>query len=233
MTVRTRRAVIAGAVVAGVLLVAGVVKAQVQPPPNMIFIMADDQAWPFYGFMREIQARIDAAASDPNDPLHAFPHQTQHPSFPLPPVFITPNLDRLATRGVVFPVGHSGGSVCRPSLRSVLNGVYMKDFRRHRPYIPHYLTQVGYNSFGFGKLWQAYAQAGFTCLTAADCGGHVSKRSKWLARRTITPPLPFVHEGPRPWRAFAFPIPGSPVVVKLTSMHPRRGAWPLSFFLWF
>jgi len=117
--------------------------------PNIIFIMADDHPWSVYGFMKTIQ---DSGT---------FPVPTQHPSYP--PID-TPNLDRLAARGAVFPVAASAQSTCIPSYSSALTGLYPGGERgsNQEVHIPEYLADEGYISYGFGKLWFSYEAGGFT-----------------------------------------------------------------------
>lgn len=150
--------------------------------PNVIFIMSDDHPWPVYGFMKKIQ---DSGT---------FPVPTQHPDFP--PIH-TPNLDRLAARGAVFPVAASAQSRCIPSYRAALTGLLPQpngsiegqtDLR-----IPTLLAGTGYISYGYGKLWNSYELAGFT---------HGGLRDWDAPRVTLDPLWTFVDarqpDGP-PW----------------------------------
>src|SRR5438552_1926185 len=62
-------------------------------PPNIVFIISDDQAWSDYGFM-------------------GHPH------------IATPRLDRLAAESVTFQRGYTPVPLCRPSLSSIVTGLY-------------------------------------------------------------------------------------------------------------
>jgi uncharacterized sulfatase len=83
------------------------------------------------------------------------------------PYVQTPNFDRLADSGALFPVAHSSATVCRPSLTSLLTGVYPKDKRPPRPgprhHVPmgQYLYEAGYTTYEFGKIWGSPAEFGF------------------------------------------------------------------------
>jgi uncharacterized sulfatase len=166
-------------------IVLSAIPALAQTPaakPNVIFIMADDHPWPVYGFMKTIQ---DSGT---------FPAPTQHPDFP--PIQ-TPNLDRLAARGAVFPVGASGQTRCIPSYRSALTGLYPQTRRSVEgdpdARIPGYLAGAGYISYGYGKLWNTYEAAGFT---------HGGVRDWDAPRTTLDPAWEFLDtrkpDGP-PW----------------------------------
>ena len=63
------------------------------PPPNIVYIISDDQTYRDFGFMG-------------NQRVH------------------TPHLDALAARSLVFPNGYVPTSVCRPSLVTLLTGLY-------------------------------------------------------------------------------------------------------------
>jgi len=130
-------------------------------PPNIVFILADDQAWTDYGFMGH-------------------------------PLIQTPNLDALAARSAVFPRGHVPTALCRPSLATLITGLYAHQHKisgndpspalaaadsaeyaqlRERlishidawPTLPKLLAQRGYLSHQSGKWWEgSYERGGFT-----------------------------------------------------------------------
>lgn len=62
-------------------------------PPNVVFILSDDQGWTDYGFM-------------------GHPH------------IKTPNLDQLASEGLLYERGYVTAPLCRPSLASIATGLY-------------------------------------------------------------------------------------------------------------
>ena len=62
-------------------------------PPNIVYIISDDQSWSDFGFMG-------------NKLVH------------------TPNLDTLAEKSARYPNGYLTCSVCRPSLATLLTGLY-------------------------------------------------------------------------------------------------------------
>ena len=94
----------------------------------------------------------------------------------------TPHLDRLANSSAVFPNGYVPTALCRPSLATLLTGLYghehkitgndppdgvdraaMLDFLRQTPTVPRLLARAGYVSLQTGKFWEGhYSNAGFT-----------------------------------------------------------------------
>ncbi len=99
------------------------------------------------------------------------------------PVIRTPNLDRLATQGALFPHGYVTAPLCRASLASIITGQYghrtricgndppdrvadrtaSQAFIRDVPTLPRLLGRAGYRTFQTGKLWEgSYANAGFS-----------------------------------------------------------------------
>lgn len=79
----------------------------------------------------------------------------------------TPNIDRLATRGMVFMNNHCQQALCGPSRASIMTGLYpdttgIYDFanrmREMNPEIltlPQYFRQYGYETTGLGKTYDS------------------------------------------------------------------------------
>src|SRR5262249_11470013 len=98
------------------------------------------------------------------------------------PIVKTPNLDKLAREGALFPNGYVPTSLCRASLATLLTGLYahqhkiccndppegvdraeMLPFLRDAPTVPRLLKEKGYRSFQTGKFWEgAFSNGGFT-----------------------------------------------------------------------
>ena len=98
------------------------------------------------------------------------------------PQALTPNIDRLAARGMLFTNAHCAASLCNPSRTSVLTGTYpstngvhgnQQDWRQS-PFLeghetlPEYFHNRGYWTGGCGKLF--HANHGGEC--GAPNGGH-------------------------------------------------------------
>jgi arylsulfatase A-like enzyme len=94
------------------------------------------------------------------------------------PQALTPNIDRLAARGMTFTNAHSPSALCNPSrtalltgLRPSSSGVYGNDpdwrneavFANART-LPGYFRDSGYRTFGAGKIFHAhtFGAAGFS-----------------------------------------------------------------------
>ncbi|TVP98466.1 MAG: sulfatase [Planctomycetaceae bacterium] len=135
--------------------------ADPQRPPNVVFILSDDQSWTDYGFMGH-------------------------------PIVQTPNLDRLAAASAVFPRGYVPTALCRPSLATLITGLYAhqhgitgndpshalakpaspryQELRAElisridrQPTLPKWLAERGYLSHQSGKWWEGhFSRGGFT-----------------------------------------------------------------------
>lgn len=98
------------------------------------------------------------------------------------PVIKTPHLDHLAAEGATFVNGYVPTSLCRPSLVTLLTGLYphqhkvtgndpppgtdRREMLRHirrAPKVPALLAEAGYVSFQTGKWWEGeFKEGGFT-----------------------------------------------------------------------
>ncbi len=156
-------------------LVAGAKFVSFDPPParpNIVLVIGDDHGWPYYGFMESPETVATSSGR-----------------VPVARVVQTPNLDRLAARGVVFTRGYATASLCLPSLQTLLSasGLHPGQWaeRRRRlssglargvPYsqqsrfyrtLPRELARYGYRSWEGGKMWEgAFDDAGFSDGTA-------------------------------------------------------------------
>ncbi|MBL9095045.1 MAG: sulfatase [Planctomycetaceae bacterium] len=144
---------------------AGPESATAAAAPNIVLIVADDQAYSDFGFMGHKQIK-------------------------------TPRLDKLAAQSLVYRHGYVPSSLCRPSLATILTGLYphqhkifsndpplpkgkksfgQRDpvFARLReqqiahidsaPTLPRLLAEKGYTSFQTGKWWEGnFKRGGFT-----------------------------------------------------------------------
>lgn len=90
-----------GLLVVGVVLPAAIAgSAPAQRPPNIVFILADDQGW------ADLSAPVDPAVPEAGSTY-----------------FHTPNLDRLGGEGMRFPSGYSSAPLCTPTRRSIQFGM--------------------------------------------------------------------------------------------------------------
>jgi len=163
----------------------GLVGAQ-EPPPNIVILLGDDQAWTDYGFMG-------------------------HPEIQ------TPHLDRLSREGACFAQGYSVTSLCRPSLASLITGLYphqhkivgndpprgtdRREMLRHirrLPTLPKWLNEKGYVSFQSGKWWEGNpSEGGFTAgMTHGDPqrGGRHGDEGLKIGREGLKPVFDFLDQ---------------------------------------
>lgn len=103
-----------------------------------------------------------AAPARPNLVLYmSDQHAYRYAGFMGHPIVRTPNLDRIARRGVVFTSTYCGSPVCTPSRAGLLSGVYPSDVNSFGnstvwdgsvPAWPALLRDAGYLTFGTGKM---------------------------------------------------------------------------------
>ncbi len=93
------------------------------------------------------------------------------------PSAITPNIDRLASQGVLFTNAHCQTALCGPSRASIMSGlrpsttgvygqINDKDLRESSPllkdiqFLPEYFGNQGYKTMGVGKIFHQHAPEG-------------------------------------------------------------------------
>lgn len=133
------------------------------------------------------------------------------------PAIQTPNLDRLAQRSVVFPRGYVPSSLCRPSLATMITGLYPhqhkitgndppKGVKRERMLkhidavatLPRLLEPHGYRSLQTGKWWEGNCRCGgFTDgMTHGEParGGRHGDDGLRIGRETMEPIFDFISQ---------------------------------------
>lgn len=131
------------------------------------------------------------------------------------PIVQTPHIDRLAQQSALFPRGYVPTSLCRPSLVTMLTGlfphqhqVHFNDppdkknrqeaeiFVRNLPTLPRWLAQRDYVSLQTGKFWEGnYANAGFNFgMTHGDParGGRHGDVGLEIGRKGMQPIYDFI-----------------------------------------
>lgn len=166
------------------IAVAFAVKLFADQPPNIVFILSDDQAWTDYGFMGHKDIK-------------------------------TPHLDKLASCSVVFRRGYVASPLCRPSLATMVTGLYpfdhgvtgndvdggndrkkldipvQEEFHRHPSFIKK-LVKNGYLAHQSGKWWEgSHFDGGFTHGMKLS-GRHGSRESLGIGRKGIEPIKSFI-----------------------------------------
>ena len=137
----------------------------------------------------------------------------------------TPNLDRLASEGAVFPNGYVPTSLCRASLATLLTGEYahqhkiccndppegvaraaMHPFIRQAPALPRLLAGAGYVSFQTGKFWEGhFSNAGFT--DGMTTRGRHGEDGLVIGRKTMKPVYDFIERSAgKPWFVWYAPM---------------------------
>ncbi len=160
-------------------------------PPNVVFIVSDDQGWGDYSFMGHEAIR-------------------------------TPHLDKLASQSLLLTRGYVPTSLCRPSLATIMTGLYPHQHRitgndpdkdlpkdlfeakrremvqafEKSPALPRLLASKGYVSFQTGKWWEGSpGRAGFTAsMSHGDTarGGRHGDEGLKVGRETLQPMFDFM-----------------------------------------
>lgn len=133
-------------------------------------------------------------------------------------VIETPNLDRLASQSVVFPRGYVAAPLCRPSLASIVTGLYphqhgvvsndvdpqrraesdlpVRERFHQLPSLIRLLVDEGYVAFQAGKWWEgSWQEGGFTSgMTHGNPqrGGRHGDEGLKIGRETMSPVTDFI-----------------------------------------
>jgi arylsulfatase A-like enzyme len=185
--------------------------------PNVIFMLADDQSWYDYSFMR--RANVEQAAIN---------MQTRS-NTSIPQFAKTPAIDRLADEGLAFIHGYTA-PVCRPTLMSIITGTHLHQhwivgndlvsargqgqaariddtplenrILSFNPLTRTLANQLGYTSFQTGKWWEGdFAHGGFTQGDTRDSTAPSTRPAQWnpASGGTFLPPGNYVRARQGDW----------------------------------
>jgi uncharacterized sulfatase len=189
-------AAVAGLLAGGVCFCVAAAPAP-KPPPNVVLIISDDQAWTDYGFMGHPHIRtphLDRLASE----SLLFPHGY------VPTSLCCPSLASIITGLYPHQTRVTGNEPPRPqgANRTQAGEVYRSEVARMTrfldgfPTLPNELARRGYVSFQSGKWWMGHpSRAGFTDgMTHGDPdrGGRHGDEGLKIGRQGMQPIFDFI-----------------------------------------
>ena len=223
--------------VGGGVAVGGAIQA-----PNVLLIVADDQAWTDYGFMGHPHVRtprLDRLASE----SLVFPRGYVPASLCCPSLasILTgryPHQHRVVCNDPPRPKGQPAQAFYRS--QAYRDGrERMARFMEETPTLPRWLGREGYLSFQSGKWWQGhFARGGFTHgMTQGDedQGGRHGDAGLNIGRKTLQPIADFWDEAGRqgkPWLVWYAPMmphdPHTPPERLLAHYRQRTNSLPVA-----
>lgn len=176
---------------AAILAFAGVGQAiATDPPPNIVFILSDDQAWTDYGFLGHPDIKtphLDKLAEN------SLVFERGYVAAPL----CRPSLASMATGLYPFQHGVTGNDVDGRNNRAELDVPIRAAFHEYPSFIK-LLTTNGYLAHQSGKWWEgSYQDGGFTHgMTHGDPerGGRHGDEGLKIGREGMTPITDFIDE---------------------------------------
>ncbi|TWT89388.1 sulfatase family protein [Neorhodopirellula pilleata] len=157
-------------------------------PPNVVFILSDDQAWTDYGFMGhpDIQTpHLDALAR------RSLVFERGYVASPL----CRPSLASMLTGRYPFEHGITGNDVDGKNQRAALDAPMREAFHQYASFV-RWLTDRGYLAHQSGKWWEgSWSDGGFTDgMTHGDPqrGGRHGDEGLKIGRETMRPVTEFI-----------------------------------------
>ncbi|MBT3481198.1 MAG: sulfatase-like hydrolase/transferase [Opitutales bacterium] len=173
-----------------ITILLGKLAANQATPPNIVFILSDDQAWTDYGFMghQDIKTpHLDRLAAN------SLVFERGYVAAPL----CRPSLASMATGLYPFQHGITGNDVDGRNNRVELDAPMQAGFHQHPSFI-RTLTQNGYLAHQSGKWWEgSYSDGGFTRgMTHGDPerGGRHGDAGLKIGREGMEPITDFIDE---------------------------------------
>jgi arylsulfatase A-like enzyme len=186
---------------AGLALAAGMLAsvAYAADRPNVVFILADDQAWTDYGFMGHetiATPHLDRLAKESRVYMRGY----------VPSSLCRPSLMTLVTGKYPHEHGVTGNDPPKGTPRDA-----MLKFVREQPTVPRLLSAASYRTFQSGKWWEgSYKDGGFTHgMTHGDPqrGGRHGDDGLKIGRAGLQPIFDFIEaSGETPFFVWYAPL---------------------------
>jgi uncharacterized sulfatase len=149
--------------------------------PNVVLMVADDQGWTDFGFMKHPTIRtprLDRLAAE----------SAVFPNGYVPTSLCRASLATLLTG--LYP--HQHHICCNDPPRGIDRSA-MHPFIKTAPALPRLLAKAGYQSLQTGKFWEGhYANAGFADGQTTDDDRHIARGKPQIGRQTMKPIFDFI-----------------------------------------
>jgi uncharacterized sulfatase len=148
-------------------------------PPNVVMIVADDQAWTDFGFMGHPVVktpRLDALAAE---------------SAVFPNGYVPTSLCRASLATLLTGMYAHQHKICCNDPPDGVDRADMHPFIKQAPALPRLLGKAGYRSFQTGKFWEGhFSNAGFT--DGMTTHGRHGEEGLVIGRQTMQPIYDFL-----------------------------------------
>jgi uncharacterized sulfatase len=149
--------------------------------PNVVLMVADDQGWTDFGFMKHETIRTPRL-----DRLAA--QSAVFPNGYVPTSLCRASLATLLTG--LYPHQHH---ICCNDPPKGIDRSAMHPFIKTAPALPRLLAKAGYQSLQTGKFWEGHhANAGFTDGETTNSDRHISRGKPQIGRQTMKPIFDFI-----------------------------------------
>jgi uncharacterized sulfatase len=164
-------------------LISPAISLAAEQPPDVVMIVADDQAWTDFGFMGHKVVKtpnLDRLAAE---------------SALFPNAYVPTSLCRASLATLLTGLYSHQHKICCNDPPDGVDRAEMHPFIKNAPAVPRLLGKAGYASLQTGKFWEGhYANAGFT--EGMTTKGRHGEEGLVIGRETMQPIFDFIGKTP-------------------------------------